>query len=105
MWDVTVRSHRWVSRQLPAWIRRVAWSPDGTRLVGGGDDGHVYLWDAADGTLLLRLAEHHGLIMSVAWSPDGTQLASGSGSRDGGELFVWDAHSGERHPAWQPLRG
>jgi WD40 repeat protein len=83
----------------------VAWSPDGTRLVGGGDDGHVYVWDAAEGTQLLRLAGHHGLIMSVAWSPDGTRLASGGGSRDGGELFVWDAHSGERHPAWHPLRG
>jgi WD40 repeat protein len=36
--------------------------------------------------------------MSVAFSPDGTRLASGSGSQgqaDGGELVVWEAHSGE----------
>jgi WD40 repeat protein len=50
----------------------------------------------------------------VAWSPDGTRLASGCGSRDGGELFVWEMPSGERartfagHPravsaiAWSP---
>ena len=36
----------------------------------------------------------------MAGSPDGSRLASGGGSRDGGELVVWDAHSGERHPAW-----
>jgi WD40 repeat protein len=35
----------------------------------------------------------------VAWSPDGRQVASGSGNQgqgDNGEIFVWDAHSGER---------
>ncbi len=100
LWEVTTRSHRWAGgRAHPTWVRRVAWSPDGTRLVGGGEDGHVYVWDASDGTQFLQLLGHHGVIMSVAWSPDGTRLASGSGSQgqgDSGELFVWDAHSGQR---------
>src|SRR5204862_411220 len=80
-------------------IRRVAWSPNGTRVVGGGDDGHVYLWDASDGMQLLRLVGHHGAVTSVAWSPDGMRLASGGGQGqgEGGELIVWDAHSGQRH--------
>jgi len=113
--QVLARSHRWVGRQLPTWVRCVAWSPDGTRLVGGGDDGHVYLWDAADGTLLL--AGHHGMVASVAWSRDGRRLASGGGGQGGGgsgELLVWDVQSGEcvqafaGHPgvvyaiAWDP---
>jgi len=34
--------------------------------------------------------------MSVAWSPDGRRLASGGGGREGGELFVWEAHSREQ---------
>src|SRR5215471_6665588 len=33
--------------------------------------------------------------MSVAWSPDGRRLASGGSGRGGGELFVWEAHSGK----------
>jgi WD40 repeat protein len=33
--------------------------------------------------------------LCVAWSPDGRHLASGGGGRGGGELFVWDADSGE----------
>src|SRR6266516_4883473 len=71
------------------------------RMVGGDEDGHVSVWDARGGTQLLRLAGHHGAVTSVAWSPDGSRLGSGGGSRDAGELVVWDAHSGERHPAWE----
>jgi len=59
----------------------------------------VYVWDAADGTQLERLAGHHRGITSVAWSPDGTRLASGCGSQgqgDSGELWVWEVQSGER---------
>jgi WD40 repeat protein len=58
----------------------VAWSPDGTRVTSGGDDGSVCLWEAADGTLLQQLSEHHGMAASVVWSSDGVRLASaGSG--------------------------
>jgi WD40 repeat protein len=35
------------------------------------------------------------MVMSVAWSPDGRRLASGGGSRDSGELFIWDIQSGK----------
>ncbi len=75
--------------------------PDGTRVVGGGDDGTVYVWEATDGTLQRRLAGHQGAVMSVAWSPDGRRLASGGSGREGGELFVWDAHSGESVHAFE----
>src|SRR5215472_3663090 len=35
VWDVTARSPRWVGRAHATWVRRVVWSPDGTRLVDG----------------------------------------------------------------------
>src|SRR5438477_334640 len=41
-----------------------------------------------------------GAVMSAAWSPDGNWLASAGGGREGGQLFVWEAQSGEHHPAW-----
>jgi WD40 repeat protein len=33
-------------------------------------------------------------------APGGTQLASGGGGRGGGELFIWEARSGERLQSW-----
>ena len=99
LWEVRAGAGRWIGRELPLWIRRLAFSPDSSRLVGGDEDAHVYVWNASDGRLLQRLSGHHGPIMSVAFSPDGSRLASaGSGSRDSGELVVWDAQS------WQPVQ-
>ena len=108
MWDVAAHSLRWVDRAHATWFRRVAWSPDGTRVVGGGDDGYAYLWDARGGMQLLQLAGHHGAVTSVAWSRDGTRLATGSGNQrqgEGGELFVWEVHSGERVHAFEAHPG
>jgi WD40 repeat protein/transcriptional regulator with XRE-family HTH domain len=101
VWEMPAGTRRWVGpTQQPTRLRHVAWSPDGTRLAGGGSDGFVYMWDASDGTLLRQMAGRDEAIMSVAWSPDGNWLASAGGGREGGQLFVWEAHSGERHPAW-----
>jgi WD40 repeat protein/transcriptional regulator with XRE-family HTH domain len=112
--ELTADRQRWVEGSFPTGIRQTAWSLDSIRLVGAGEDGTVYLWDAADGTQMAPLMGHHGTIMWVAWSVDGTKLASGGSGSAGGELFVWDVESGERmcalagHPrmvyavAWGP---
>lgn len=95
VFEMTANNQGWVRREFPTWIRHVTWSPDGAQLAGGGDDGVVYVWDAADGTLLRRLAGHHGIVTRLAWSLDGTRLASGGSSTVGGELIVWDTQRGE----------
>jgi WD40 repeat protein len=65
----------------------VAWSPDGTRLASGHDDGLIRLWDATTGTMLRALSGHARAVMSVAFGPDGRMLASGSMDRS---IRVWD---------------
>ena len=67
-------------------MRSVAWSPDGSRLVSGGGDGTVRVWEAGSGRLLYTLTGHTGRVSAVGWSPDGSRLASVG--KDG-RLIVW----------------
>ncbi len=38
----------------------VSFSPDGTRILTGSDDGTAKVWDARTGTALLELKGHTG---------------------------------------------
>jgi WD40 repeat protein len=53
--------------------------PDGSRLVTGGTDRFVRIWNVADGSLLRTLDERFEGIVGprlIAISPDGTLLAA-----------------------------
>src|SRR5258706_3580252 len=72
-------------------VRSIAWSPDGTRLASGSNDGTAQVWDAANGRHVYTYHGHQGRVNTVAWSPDGKRIASGS---DDGRVQVWDAANG-----------
>jgi WD40 repeat protein len=82
----------------------VALSPDGRRLAGSGRDGMVRVWALPSGEECLALAGHKGEVARVAFSSCGKWLGSlaqhfipnGGMGVLAGEVFVWDAVTGQR---------
>jgi WD40 repeat protein len=81
---------------LPAgFVRGVAFSPDGMRLVSADQNGTVKVWEAASGKVLVSLTA--GFVTGVAFSPDGQRLVTcGRDPMTGpGMVRVWDAATGK----------
>ncbi|KIM20971.1 hypothetical protein M408DRAFT_305789 [Serendipita vermifera MAFF 305830] len=75
------------------WVTRVAFSPDGRRIVSGSRDRTVRVWDAETGDVVSGPFEgFFGCVSSVAFSPDGRRIVSGSRDRT---VRVWDAETGD----------
>jgi WD40 repeat protein len=72
-------------------VTRVAFNPDGARIVTGGFDQAVKVWDARTAALLLDAKGMMSHWSSVAFSPDGTRLVAG---RDDRTARVIDARTG-----------
>jgi len=107
-------------------IRSVAFSPNGTKIVSGSDDKTIKVWDfgapraqnraslAKTDAIWLAVADklellsektnaHSDWIKSVAFSPDGTKIVSGS---DDKTVKVWDSGAQNPHkiaPPWPKL--
>jgi WD40 repeat protein len=74
---------------------RVAYSPDGSRIVSAGSDGDggtPRVWDAKSGASR-PLVGHRDYVVSASWSADGRRIVTGGGGRDK-SVNLWDADSG-----------
>ena len=69
-----------------------AFSPDGQRVLSGGDDGIIWLWDATTGKPILGFTGHEGGIKSIAFSPDGKHVLSGAADAT---VRWWDVETGK----------
>jgi WD40 repeat protein len=68
-------------------VRSISFSPDGTRVVTGSEDGIIRLWDSAT-TRVLAMCSHDGPVADARFSPDGKNIAFAGRS---GDVRIWDA--------------
>jgi WD40 repeat protein len=81
-------------------VNGVAFGPDGRRLLSGGLDGTVRLWDVATGKEIRRCEGSAGEVRAVAFSPDNHHAAS-CGSEG---TTIWDVETGQSvHRAYANL--
>ena len=84
-----------------AWIRGIAFSPDGSRIVADAFDG-MHVWDVASGTIVESFAGQPGSVRSWRWTRSVTTAFVGpqdgsvaafdlSGARRLGRTFAWNA--------------
>ena len=122
LWDVETgkRSRRFT---VPASVRSVAFSPDGTKVAsshdGGLKDGRFFdpehsviiLWDVETGREIRRLRGHTARIHSIAFSPDARFIASAAGAgigtggwheADENTVRIWDVATGEELARAEP---
>jgi WD40 repeat protein len=67
----------------------VAFLPDGSHLVSGGDDPVIRVWDAATGKLAREIGSDLGETGRIAVSPDGNHLATIGQRRADAPSQVW----------------
>lgn len=77
----------------------VLFSPDGTRLISGGGDNLIQVWNMKTGERELTLIGHTYGVKCGALSPEGKLLVTGSWDQT---VRVWDIDSGDPQ---KPLRG
>ena len=73
--------------------RTLVFSPDGSTLAGGGEDGSVRLWDVASGGYKDTPEKHRGRVLAMAFSPDGVTLATTGGEDK--RIRLWSVDSGQ----------
>lgn len=68
-------------------VGRVAFSPDGTRIITASQDSTARVWDAVTGKPPTGTLAHQANVVSSMFSPDGTHVVTASLDRT---ARVWD---------------
>ncbi|MEM6468726.1 MAG: serine/threonine-protein kinase [Planctomycetota bacterium] len=82
-------------------VRKVAFAPDGSRIVAGSGDGRIYCWHIESGVELVSITQP-GAIFGVDWSADGKMIASVGSDK---LVRIWDAETLEPRQTMEGHQG
>jgi len=89
IWDAETLQQEWFIRRIhKGGSITASYSPDGKRIVSGGQFGDLNIWDGTNGELKQTLRGHQKNVTSVAFSPDGKRIVSASADCT---LKLWNA--------------
>ncbi|MCK6501310.1 MAG: protein kinase, partial [Nitrospira sp.] len=77
-------------------VNGLVWIEGGRRLVTGGNDGRVRVWEADDGRLVLDLVSPWPRVAEVWFDPAGDCI----GASNNGQIGLWDLTSGQPRRAF-----
>ncbi|KIJ08715.1 hypothetical protein PAXINDRAFT_43060, partial [Paxillus involutus ATCC 200175] len=75
-------------------VHSLAWTADGTHVIGGGRRGEVTVWNSHDGGQLRTWKAYDQPITALSLSPAATHLATSSWNEN--TAFVFDFSTGEK---------
>jgi YD repeat-containing protein len=73
------------------WVIRVAWDPEGKRIVTASSDGTARIWEVPSGKETHVLTGHTGAVLFAAWDPSGRRIVT---TGMDGIARIWEAESG-----------
>lgn len=68
-------------------MKCVAFSRNSSRVVSGGEDGRVFVWDTDTRACVTEYRGHPTSVLSVAFSPEGNHVVSAD---EHGTIRFWD---------------
>jgi WD40 repeat protein/serine/threonine protein kinase len=76
LWTADLATRRWAMEVGSKRVLAVAFSPDGKRIATGDTDGHLKLWNGADGSAITSTDAFKDAVLRLAYSPDGSIIAA-----------------------------